>query len=984
VFIGRGAELALLEGAVAEGGRLVLLSGEPGIGKTRLAEELARRTTASVAWGRTWEGEGTPAFWPWIQILRHLGIEAPLAGEVAPADPAAEKFRRFDAVLGALVTAARARPLLLVLDDMHAADAASVELLAFVARGLRGASVSVIATARDSAPERLAPIAREALAVPLGRLAEADVTHWISAVQPALAHRADELFAVSEGNPLFVAELLVAARKRPDAAWSGTRLPSAIREALRAHLAMVGARAALEASAIAGRDFDARDDLDDAIRAGVIVDLGDKRMRFAHALLREEVLTAIEPARRGELHRAAAVDARDPAIAAHHWLLGARPQDTDLALSAVRAAMRDAELRLAFEDAAALGERALGVLQLEVEDACELEIAMGEATILAGRVESGRAVCLRVAERASGFPPLLARAALAAAGDITFGRSPEIIDVLERALASLARTDSALRARVMARLALALVPVPLAGIVEQARLRDEAVAMARRVGDEVALLDCVRYAISVAPERMAPRERFALRAEALALAERGGRLVRVIPLLSSHVADWFELGDPDGAARQATYAREQLVALAQPHHRWRVPLLDAMLAALDGRFAEATAANQEALAGAEAAGVRDGMMHACLQRMSFPYVRGAADGDAEAIVALCERLVGWTEQARVYRAVWLAPLGRVDAVRGALEVARALPPGVLPGTGVASVGWPCVLVGALEHAGWLYDAIAATDHVPLVLGPAGLSCYGPMALLLGRLAALLGRSDAAAAHYAVALAMAERLRWRPYVAQTELAWADLGGDGAGEHAARALEIARAIGMHAVAARAEAIAKPPPAIASGTPELVLTRDGATWTIAAGARRVTLRDGKGVAYLAALVAQPHREIYVLELIGGGEDSDAGPLIDERARRAYRDRAESLREELEDATARNDLARAERLRAEFDALAGELARAVGLGGRSRRAGSLVERARVNVQRRLRAVIEAVAGHDAHLARHLELSVRTGIFCMYAPTWP
>jgi len=196
-----------------------------------------------------------------------------------------------------------------------------------------------------------------------------------------------------------------------------------------------------------------------------------------------------------------------------------------------------------------------------------------------------------------------------------------------------------------------------------------------------------------------------------------------------------------------------------------------------------------------------------------------------------------------------------------------------------------------------------------------------------------------------------------------------------------------LGMGKVAAHPEAMpgAAPPRLRSPVAPSvLALTRDGATWTLALDGRRITVRDGKGVRYLEALLAAPHREIHVLELVGVDHESNAGTVLDAQARRAYRDRIEALRDQLEESTARNDWNRAERARGELDALASELARAVGLGGRARRAGSLAERARINIQRRLRALIGQVAGLDAALGRHLELSVRTGLFCMYAPTWP
>jgi hypothetical protein len=147
---------------------------------------------------------------------------------------------------------------------------------------------------------------------------------------------------------------------------------------------------------------------------------------------------------------------------------------------------------------------------------------------------------------------------------------------------------------------------------------------------------------------------------------------------------------------------------------------------------------------------------------------------------------------------------------------------------------------------------------------------------------------------------------------------------------------------------------------------------------------MRDTKGLAYLDVLVREPCREFHVLDLVGLRDDGDAGVVLDARAKLAYRERAESLRESLAEATAHHDLGRAERARAELDALASELSRAVGAGGRDRRSASPAERARINVQRRIRDVLGRVRAEDPSLGEHLDLSLRTGVFCVYLPAWP
>ena len=181
---------------------------------------------------------------------------------------------------------------------------------------------------------------------------------------------------------------------------------------------------------------------------------------------------------------------------------------------------------------------------------------------------------------------------------------------------------------------------------------------------------------------------------------------------------------------------------------------------------------------------------------------------------------------------------------------------------------------------------------------------------------------------------------------------------------------------------------------------LARDGEVWVLSYRGRRLRLWDSKGIAYLAALLDEPGREFFVGDLIGRGGDAaaiaeaealrgglriarggDAGELLDARARAAYRRRLAELDDSLDDAEQRGDAAAIARLRAEREAIADEVARAVGLGGRARRAGAAAERARINVQRRIRDALTRIAGVDAPLGRYLGRRVRTGTFCAFEP---
>ncbi len=202
--------------------------GEPGIGKTRLAEEfaaLARQRGLTVAWGRAWETGGAPPFHPWLEVLEELGGQAagapaldegrPARGEGTATDAAHERFACFERVTRFLRESSRTKPLLLVFDDLHAADLPSLELLHFVARALHARRILVLGTLRDVESQRapcaelLARVGREASIVTLGALGPEDVAKLVEAhtgrADPRLTA---ELVATTHGNPLFVAEAL--------------------------------------------------------------------------------------------------------------------------------------------------------------------------------------------------------------------------------------------------------------------------------------------------------------------------------------------------------------------------------------------------------------------------------------------------------------------------------------------------------------------------------------------------------------------------------------------------------------------------------------------------------------------------------------------------------------------------------------------------------------------------------------------------------
>lgn len=182
-----------------------------------------------------------------------------------------------------------------------------------------------------------------------------------------------------------------------------------------------------------------------------------------------------------------------------------------------------------------------------------------------------------------------------------------------------------------------------------------------------------------------------------------------------------------------------------------------------------------------------------------------------------------------------------------------------------------------------------------------------------------------------------------------------------------------------------------------------REGEIWSVRFAGKLIRLKHTKGVTYLALLLQNPGQDMHALDVASGlhregdapraaavrdelgmrvGGAGDAGAVLDARARAAYRERLDELRDELLEAEHMNDAGRIEHARAEMAALEDELAGAFGLGPeRERRAVSLSERARLNVTRAIRAVLRTIAQHHPELGAHLDTAVRTGTFCTYSP---
>jgi hypothetical protein len=213
-------------------------------------------------------------------------------------------------------------------------------------------------------------------------------------------------------------------------------------------------------------------------------------------------------------------------------------------------------------------------------------------------------------------------------------------------------------------------------------------------------------------------------------------------------------------------------------------------------------------------------------------------------------------------------------------------------------------------------------------------------------------------------------------------------DLAAEQLARVKTLATQLDMPdlitALASVEASFAKPSPLLQPSAAHLRMNREADVWLVAYGERSFRLHDAKGLRILEILVREPRREHHVLDLVeptGALDTGDAGELLDAQARAQYRERVLSVREQLAQAEADHDLGHVGRLQNELEALLQELSRAVGLSGRNRKSGAAIERARVNVQRRLKDALRRISEQDAELGRHIERALRTGTFCSYDP---
>lgn len=1003
----RAALADALNGALDGRGGLVLVTGEAGIGKTTTASAVAdsaRRAGATVRWAACWPGGATVAHGPWLTVLAGLGPPGRAAidalASTAPDDGVAAASLRasaYTAVADAIEDGATARPLVIVLDDLHWADAGTVQLLAAVAGRLPSFGALVVGTYRDTDIGGDAPLRRLGASVDRLALRGLDTDEVAAMLTDALGPaRAGELapdvVERTGGNPFLVVQLgrLVAAD--PDALRRGA-LPAGARDLLAGRLAALDddERAVIVAAAVLGGAF-ATDVLRRVVADGdVAVDAaldraaalriverapGVDAWRFVHDLLRTAAIDGLPSTDLAALHARAADalagdDDAEPAVVARH-VLGA---GGDAAPWFVRAGDR-ALAAMAWEEAATQFERALGVSRGRARVPALL--GLGRARILSGDPDDAGRAFDEVASlaRDNGETRWLVDAALGFSADLS-GFEVRLfdqrqIDLLEEAVAALASADDpasvALRSTVMARLSVALsLAAPTA---RRLTLAEDAVALARASGDRVALARALAaHCDAIAgPDDVAQRESEA--SEIIAIAdEEGDGPLELLGRRLRYVAR-LESGDAAGANADAGAFERRAAAVGNPLYTWYADLWRGEMAVVAGDDATADAMCRRVAEVGRTTGSANASMLAIVLELMIRWARGDHEGAVERMGALTadfpEVAVFLSSVGANARALALA--GYDDAARELLDRTQAIG---LDAT-VRDAEWLPNIVTLLDTAVMLRhpllaDVLGVVEPYAALVAFEGIGAglYGSVARFVARACSALGRHDDAIAYARTALDVNRRFGAR------------LAAD-ASQTLADVLDAAGCTDSPA----ALPVAAPAPA--------ALVRDGDVWHITFAGETTIVKHTKGVADLAVLLAAGGREVHVSELVGvdasvlraGGRSGDA---LDRRAVAAYRDRLVELAEEIDDADAAHDITRAERARIEHDAVVEQLAAGLGLGGRARAAGpDPVERSRKAVAARLRDAIRRIDAIHPTLGRHLDVSIKTGTFCSYRPEHP
>jgi tetratricopeptide (TPR) repeat protein len=873
-FIGRAAEALLLKDAFRNAGHqavgFVLVTGEAGIGKTRLLEEVTRDPLLGVEphWARCWAHDGAPSFFPWRQIVRSVArqrtpraVARAFGNECAEArrlllgghggrtaldigwDSPAERFRVFDAIAVAFAKLARQQPIALVMDDLHAADLASLLLLEFLIRQ-PAAPILFVGVIRD--PEPVADASSEVLSrlraacsseILLHGLTREGVRNFVQAsIDKPREDVVESLFTRTAGNPFFLSMLATSGADRAGA----NQLPAAVLQAASQRLSLLEPEGAelLRVAAVCGREFDvltlSRASgvvsehcfrlLAHAIAARIVCREAPDQFRFEHDLLREVLYAGLAERERAHAHLAVgrALDTlseyQDPQRAgmlAHHFIVaahcGGATRAVDLSIRAGAYALR----HFAYEEAIVHFSHARRLLpaceSADTATECAILLDLGIAQISAGLREDGRATLHLAASQARdlGAAGTLAGVALSLAPGLfsieTGVYDPVLVGLLREALHNVGPSDERLRALLLARLALAMYWSDT--WEERVAICREADDLAVRIGadDVAAAATTARIFALLRPGNL--EERRALSRRAIELCRRASDHQGLLINLLIRVAMLMEAGDMAGAAFEADVFRKLAEEMNQPQALWIVRAHEACRLLLDGRLDEV-----ERLAGAclqTGQRVHDHNalltfgVHLTLLRLEQG--RGAEILDVvRDYAAQYPRIIGW----RVLYANALCRSG--DRQAASVEYQRLKTGGfALPDdlNWMVSMAWLTeVCFAEKDQAGAtsLYERLLPFADRLVVIGYAGIACLGSVQRYLALLSATAGHLEAAERHFREAIAVNRRVsaNWPLAHSLCDLGMMlrDLGRPEAGEMIEEARSLARPRGLRAVESR----------------------------------------------------------------------------------------------------------------------------------------------------------------------------------------
>jgi predicted ATPase len=618
------------------------------------------------------------------------------------------------------------------------------------------------------------------------------------------------LHRATDGNPLFVDEavrLLTsedALESITDAESWRRMVPEGVRAVIRRRLRHVSdnCRLVLVLASVLGREFDLAalervsevsgeqllEVLDEAAQEQVVTDVPGQpgRMRFAHVLIRDTMYDELAPGRRVQLHRRVGdaleelyADNLEPHLAelAHHFYESARPAVADKALAYGRRAAERSLRLLAYEESARLFLVSLRILdRLESPDEalrCELLLSLGDAYARAGDTARSKETYRQAARLAEALhlPEELGRAALGYGGRISWEVSRDdqhLAHLLERALGALSDEDSALRVRLLARLAGGPLRDSTADAERRRSLAIQALEMARRIGEASTLAFALAGFVSSDLSPESTRERVELDRELIQVALEAEDTERAVEGYMDHLDASIELGDL--AAAHADLEAVTILAeeLRQPAQRWLVAVHRPVLALLEGRFDAAETLIAEARAAGERAENWSATVNSALQL----YILRREQGRVAEVEQLVLRAAADYPTYPIWRCVlanMLAELGSTAEAQAELDALAADGFGGLP----FDEEWDVSLCLLAETAARLGDSGRAARLYELLLPYADRVAVsypeismGSVSRFLGILASTCRNYDDAARHFEDALALTESIGARPWLAHT--------------------------------------------------------------------------------------------------------------------------------------------------------------------------------------------------------------------------